>query len=274
MPRRELLTSIERLQLLAFPEDERELIRLVTLTKADLAFVRQHRGDHNRLGIAVLMSYLRYPGRVLGEGERPHEPVLNLVAEQLEIPIAAWDLYAGRDETRREHLLELFPLLGMEQFATRHYRALSTWLEPTALQTTQGILLARAVVEQLRRRLVVLPPLAVIERLCHALFDVAEPNRFDYRFLDKLKLRGKEEAVSVYEVFNGDEARSREVKKNTREEFEKGVFDFHGGRFQEALARFNEMEGEENFDPPVEIYRRRCARAIRLGATDEIDDRI
>ena len=43
MPRRELLTSTERLQLLAFPEDEGELIRLSTLTKPDLAFVRQHR---------------------------------------------------------------------------------------------------------------------------------------------------------------------------------------------------------------------------------------
>ena len=35
MPRRALLTSTERLQVLAFPEDEGELIRLATLTKAD-----------------------------------------------------------------------------------------------------------------------------------------------------------------------------------------------------------------------------------------------
>jgi hypothetical protein len=49
MPRCELPTSTERLELLAFPEDEGELIRLYTLTKQDLAFVRQHRGDHNRL---------------------------------------------------------------------------------------------------------------------------------------------------------------------------------------------------------------------------------
>src|SRR5438045_964271 len=152
MPRREILTATERLQLLAFPEDVGELIRLLTFTKADLAFVRQHRGDHNRLGVAVLMSYLRYPGRVLGENEKPHELVLNLVAEQIEIPTAAWESYAGRDETRREHLLELFPLLGMEQFATKHYRALSAWLEPTALQTTRGVLLAQAVVEELRKR--------------------------------------------------------------------------------------------------------------------------
>ena len=64
MPRRELLTSSERLELLAFSTDEGELIRLYTLTTADLAFARQHCGDHNRIGIAVLMSYLRYPERV------------------------------------------------------------------------------------------------------------------------------------------------------------------------------------------------------------------
>jgi hypothetical protein len=69
MPRIEILTAAERLELLAFPEDEGKLIRLYTLTKPDLAFIRQHRGHHNRLGIAVQMSYLQYPGRVLGEKE-------------------------------------------------------------------------------------------------------------------------------------------------------------------------------------------------------------
>ena len=54
----------------------------------------------------------------------------------------------------------------MEQFGTRHYRSLSAWLDPTALQTTRGIVLAQSVVEELRRRLIVLPPVAVIERLC------------------------------------------------------------------------------------------------------------
>src|SRR5271155_2461939 len=109
MPRRELLTSTERLQLLAFPDDEGELIRLATLTRNDLAFARQHRGDHNRLGIAVLMVYLRYPGRVLAEDERPNGAILNLIARQLDTPVSAWDLYAMRDETRRGHLLELLP---------------------------------------------------------------------------------------------------------------------------------------------------------------------
>ncbi len=166
MPRRELLTSSERLELLAFPTDEGELIRLYALTKADLAFARQHRGDHNRLGIAVLMSYLRFPGRVLAGDERPHGPVLDIVAGQLGIPADAWEEYAERDATRRGHLLELLPRLEMEPFGIRHYRSVSAWLDPIALQTTRGIVLAQQVVEEVRKRRIVLPPVAVIERLC------------------------------------------------------------------------------------------------------------
>jgi len=166
MPRREILTSSQRMQLLAFPDDEGELIRRYTLTKADLAFVRQHRGDHNRLGIAVQMCSLRFPGRVLGENESTPDRLLNLVANQLGISIIAWDIYAQRDETRREQLLELLSRLGMEQFGIKHYRAISAWLESTALQTTQGIVLIQSAVDELRGRLVVIPSLMVLERLC------------------------------------------------------------------------------------------------------------
>ena len=44
MPRRELLTPTERVQLFAFPSDEGELIRLATLARRDLTYIRQHRG--------------------------------------------------------------------------------------------------------------------------------------------------------------------------------------------------------------------------------------
>jgi hypothetical protein len=71
VPRRELLTPTERVQLFAFPEDEGELIQLATLARADLTYIRQHRGDHNRLGLAVQMVYLRHPSRVLPPNEAP-----------------------------------------------------------------------------------------------------------------------------------------------------------------------------------------------------------
>lgn len=166
MPRREILTAAERVALLAIPEDEVELLRCYTLSKSDLAFVQQHRGDPNRLGIAVQMSYLQHPGRVLGEKEKPHPRLLHFVATQLGVAPDEWRLYATRDETRREHVAELLLRLGLAQFTAEDARAVVSWLASLAAQTTRGLVLAQAVVAELRKRRIVLPPVAVIERLC------------------------------------------------------------------------------------------------------------
>jgi TnpA family transposase len=80
-----------------------------------LAAVRQHRGDHNRLGFAVQLCYLRYPGRVLAENETPPATLLGIVAAQLQVQPALWGQYAQRDETRREHLIELQHLYGFDR---------------------------------------------------------------------------------------------------------------------------------------------------------------
>jgi hypothetical protein len=85
MPRRELLTPTERVQLFAFPSDEGELIRLTTLARGDLTYIRQHRGDHNRLGLAIQMIYLRHPSRVIPPSEAPYPPLLGIVAAQLKV---------------------------------------------------------------------------------------------------------------------------------------------------------------------------------------------
>jgi TnpA family transposase len=86
MPRRELLTAAQREGLLAFPEEEENLLRYYVLSVRDLAAVRQHRGDHNRLGFAVQLCYcLRYPGRVLAENETPPAALLGMVAAQLQV---------------------------------------------------------------------------------------------------------------------------------------------------------------------------------------------
>ena len=178
MPRRELLTPIERAQLFAFPEDEGELIRLATLSRADLTYIRQHRGDHNRLGLAVQMTYLRHPSRVIAPREAPHPPVLGIVAAQLKVTPAAWSLYATRDETRREHLQELLERFRLRQFDRTLYRELIDWLTPMAMQTTQGLVLAHAVANELRSRHILLPTVALIEKICATALTRAERMTF------------------------------------------------------------------------------------------------
>ena len=107
MPRRSILSATERESLLTLPDAKDELIRLYTFNDADLARIRQRRGAANRLGFAVQLCYMRYPGIALAANAEPDTSLLRMVADQIKLPGDIWDEYGQRAETRLEHLLEL-----------------------------------------------------------------------------------------------------------------------------------------------------------------------
>ena len=90
MPRRSVLTPVERTSLLAFPTTNDELIRHYTFSEFDLASIRQRRGNHNRLGFAVQLCYLRYPGFALPTQGEPPAPLLAFIGRQLHIESDSW----------------------------------------------------------------------------------------------------------------------------------------------------------------------------------------
>ena len=166
MPRQCILTAAERSALLAFPIEKSELIRLYTFSEQDLSAIKQRRGNANRVGFAVLLCSLRYPGQALSACERPPNSFLRMVASQLGINEKVWDQYGEREETRREHLSELRAFLDLTPFGLRHFHQFARWLTELAIQTDKGVLLASALVQELRREKVVLPLINVIERIC------------------------------------------------------------------------------------------------------------
>ena len=62
MPRRTILSDAELASLLALPDTDAELIRRYTFSDADLAIISQHRGPVNRMGFAVHLCCMHYPG--------------------------------------------------------------------------------------------------------------------------------------------------------------------------------------------------------------------
>ena len=83
MARCRLLSETAWERLLAPPADERDMVRHYVLGSEDLELVRAKRTDATRLGFALLLLYLRHPGRVLGAGEVPPTPLIGFVARQL-----------------------------------------------------------------------------------------------------------------------------------------------------------------------------------------------
>jgi TnpA family transposase len=200
MALRELLSSSQREALEAIPLDRAGLIEHYVLSDQDLSLIRRRRGAQNRLGLAVQLALLRYPGRALLPDEIPPPELLTFLARQLDLSLGAWASYAERDETRREHLAELQAHYGLRSFGIGQYRSLASWLMPTALQTNRGVVLVRAGIDELRRRSVIVPRLAVLERLCaevivrseRQLFeiltaDLSEGQRFELDALLKLR---------------------------------------------------------------------------------------
>lgn len=164
MPRRSILSAAERENLLALPDTKDDLIRYYTFSETDLSLIRQRRGPANRLGFAVQLCYLRFPGSILGVDQPPFPPLLKLVADQLKVNVESWDDYGQREQTRREHLAELQTVFGFQSFTMSHYRQAVHTLTELAMQTDKGIVLAGALIEHLRRQSVILPAINAIER--------------------------------------------------------------------------------------------------------------
>ena len=72
MPHRELLTESQRLSLQAPASDERGMVRHYMLSSEDLALINRRRGDPNRLGFALTLCYLRFPGRTVDQNGNSH----------------------------------------------------------------------------------------------------------------------------------------------------------------------------------------------------------
>ena len=107
MTRRQQLTEAQIAALFAPPTDQRELVRHYTLSDADMAMIRRCRGDHSRLGYALMLCYLRHPGRPLHVNERPPAALVSFVAEQIDVSPEAFDGYRGSEQNRRRHATEL-----------------------------------------------------------------------------------------------------------------------------------------------------------------------
>src|SRR5580704_15659380 len=151
MPRQELLSPAQCAQLLALPTDPRQIAERYTFTPADLDLIAKCRGGPNRLGFAVQLGLLRYPGRAWTPLESVPLPLLQFIAAQVGVSPGRLTEYGTRDETRREHLAKLLTTFGWRTFGVREHREASTWLMKLARSTDQGLVLVRELMDETPR---------------------------------------------------------------------------------------------------------------------------
>ena len=167
MAYRPLLSADQWASLLAGPADERNLIRYASLSGEDLDLILSKRGHRNQLGFAAQICLMRFPGRALALNETP-PALLDFLGDQLGVSPAVFADYARRDETRREHLIEVQAYLSLRAAAREDRRFVLLAAIDAATATDKGLPIGEAVIKGFRDRGVLLPSAERMDRIGRA----------------------------------------------------------------------------------------------------------
>jgi len=167
MPRRSVLSELEKQTLLVIPTEFLEMSRYYLLSETDISIINQKRGNHNKLGFTLLLICMRYPGIAINSDTIIPEDVVKFIAEQLKIKdYDGWRKYFNREPTRREHLLEIQNLFGFSLFNSDIQQQVLVVLMLVAKQTDKGLTIAISMLNWLQEYKIIAPSIQVIEKVC------------------------------------------------------------------------------------------------------------
>jgi class 3 adenylate cyclase len=95
--------------------------------------------------------------------------------------------------------------------------------------------------------------------------------RYSLRFLDKVRVKGKNEPVSVYEIMDSLSPGELELKLRTKSDFLKGVSLYQKAEIAEAVELFRQVVAVNESDLAAHEYISRCEYLIRNGIPEEWD---
>lgn len=100
----------------------------------------------------------------------------------------------------------------------------------------------------------------------NTLYDLTSPDAYCIRFLDRIRVKGKSQPLSVYEVFDNDPPALRQGKLQTKSLFEKALAYYHLKDIQLATQLLEQCVETVPDDYPALIYLERCHEYRQTGA--------
>ncbi len=83
---------------------------------------------------------------------------------------------------------------------------------------------------------------------------------YHYRRIDKVRVKGKEQFITVVEIFDGDVSAVFDLKKEMNPVFENALQKYEEKNFQEARKLFQDVLNRFPDDTPSKMYHERCSK--------------
>jgi len=103
------------------------------------------------------------------------------------------------------------------------------------------------------------------------LIKLNNPSQYNYRFLDIVKVKGKKEAIYIFEIIDGDSEDVRQLKLKTKNRFAEGINLYKSKKIKEALDVFTEVTSLNQHDTTAVLYVSRCNKLLDHGVPDDWD---
>jgi TnpA family transposase len=158
-----------------------QLDRYFLLDDADRKLVREHRGDHNRLGFALQLGTVRFLGTFLSDPADVPTVVVDYLVPQIGVGDASClKHYAARRPTQHEHAREIRERYGYQDFSDADAQEeLVAWLKARAWSSAErpSVLFDRATAWLIDAK-VLLPGPTVLARLVASIRERAAEGLF------------------------------------------------------------------------------------------------
>jgi class 3 adenylate cyclase len=103
------------------------------------------------------------------------------------------------------------------------------------------------------------------------LIKINNPEKYNYRFLDIVKVKGKQDAVYIFEVLDGDPDDVKQLKLDTKQDFSDAIKLYKSKDFNEAVKLFTQIYEINKHDKAASVYVERCNKFIKHGVPDDWD---
>ncbi len=162
-----VLTPEEQLLFTTIPDvlSAQDMACYYTFSPEDKEFIFQHRGADNRLGVALQLCTLRFPGRFLMQMTAISEQLIVYVAEQLNLSPQSFSQYGHRRETPYNHLQNICEQYDYRACDKNDVIPLIRHLLPFAMENDEALPLVDRAMAWMRQHNLIAPTILVTEKL-------------------------------------------------------------------------------------------------------------